>query len=132
MQSAPSIDPQQVSGVGYFSTLASDGGETALEAAKTCVRQKAHTGDPLWPALEAQAKAGKKYDGAAHMTAAAALEKKGAPERAFSALATASYWAARAGKSWKPGWEAAKKLASRAGWSAAVTALDEVAAQGKG
>ena len=50
VQSPPSIDPQDVNGVGYFSTLASDGGETALEAAKTCLRQKAHAGDPLWPA----------------------------------------------------------------------------------
>lgn len=57
-------------------------GDGWLEAAKIVIRRQADVPpdwkkDPLWPALEALVKAGRKYDGSAHLTLAQELAGDG-------------------------------------------------------
>lgn len=106
--------------------------ENGIAVAKTIIRRKTPPqewkSDLLWPAIEALAKSAKKYDGAAHAAAAAALEKAGQPEAAYTALIAASFWSYNASgtRSKVRGdlLDQALQLAKRSGWSHFVDAFN--------
>ena len=87
--------------------------------------------DPLWPAVEALAAAPDhlKYDGVAHLEAAALLDGSDDTERAWSALMSHAFWTyVNRGSDGAPAREAAAWFASRRGWTdvAALVAEGDV------
>lgn len=99
-----------------------------ISAAKVVTKRKdkAWTSDPVLAAAEKLATA-KKYDGAAHLEAAAALDKAGDAAGAFTQMAAATYWRVQArGASDPEALDAARKLARRARWTEVADSLDEL------
>jgi hypothetical protein len=101
--------------------------ELQISAAKVVTKRKdkAWASDLLLPAVEKLA-ASKKYDGAAHLAAATALDKARDPAGAFTALMAAAYWRVQArGEADVEVLGTARKLARKAKWEIA-DALDEI------
>jgi hypothetical protein len=99
-----------------------------VSAAKVVAKRKdqAWAADPRLPAIE-QLATSKDYDGAAHLTAAAALEAAGDPAAAFTALLASVYWEVQAnGGAQRGSLDAARKLARRACWGEIADSLDEM------
>lgn len=84
--------------------------------------------DPLWPALRATANGDRNGAALAYMDAATLLKEGGAPERAFYALTSASYWMWVSTQQPFPQlMHGAVLLAGEARWLEALEALDAVA-----
>jgi hypothetical protein len=128
MHQLPGLDTAR-SGTGIIAT---DSTATAValntSAAKVVTKRK----DKAWasdPVLAAAAKLAtvKTYDGAAHLEAAAALDKAGDAAGAFTQMAAATYWRAQAKGAADPkALDAARKLARRAAWTEVADSLDEL------
>jgi hypothetical protein len=99
-----------------------------VSAAKVVTKRKdaAWAADPRLPAIEKLATS-KKYDGAAHLDAAAALEQAKDHAGAFEARIAATYWKVHAtGAADRSALDEARTLARTATWTEVADALDEL------
>jgi hypothetical protein len=130
MHHPPQLDTQMLEPMPILSPDSRFSADHAIAAARTLIRgaEAAWRSDPLWRAVESLASAGDRYDGAAHLLAADALEKAGRSEHALTALIAASFWSYTASGEATRGdiLDAALALARRAGWSACVRALEQM------
>lgn len=112
--------------------LAHGGGPRLAIAAARALVQGVEPGGPwradaLWPAVAALAEGGDLYDGARHLEAADALERRGEPARAFVALTAAAYFSFHAtGASSPEALDAAIELTRRDGPETLLEHLETV------
>jgi hypothetical protein len=127
MHFPPGLDTSR-SGTGTALISSSEKSSALVKSAAKIVvkrKQKEWVSDPLFPAIEKLAKT-KKYDGAAHVVAAAELERAGRFADAFNALIAAAYWEQNAtGVAGKDRLEAALKLAKKAKWEEIAGSLEQ-------
>jgi hypothetical protein len=133
MMAWPAVDAGRRHAVQRVDTDGTRAAKNGREAAQALLRRgggrstaaKSWKADPLWPAVVALAEQGESYDGAAHVRAAEELARSGQPERAYAALAAASFSAgAGAGIAPLEPLERAAALAKSAGWKAIVAAVN--------